>query len=57
MFPLFWSIAATILLGWALFSLEGKDIMAAPLFFLVWLIAVPGSWAVYGLYHLVAWLF
>lgn len=55
--PLVWSVVVTILLGWFLFGMEGEDQMAIPLVFLVWLVAVPGSWVLYGLYHFIDWLF
>jgi hypothetical protein len=55
--PLIWSIVVTVLLVWFLFSLEGEDQMGAPLVLLAWLIAVPGSWLLYGAYHLIAWAF
>lgn len=44
-------------LVWFLFGMEGEDQMAIPLVFLVWLVAVPGSWVLYGLYHFIDWLF
>lgn len=56
-FPLVWTVVVTVLFVWFLFTVEGESTMGIPLVFLAWLVAVFGAWGIYGLYHLVAWLF
>jgi hypothetical protein len=57
MIPLAVTIVATGLLGWFLYAAEGEDIMAAPIFFMAWFIAVFGAWGIYGVWHFISWLF
>lgn len=55
--PLAWTIIVTVPFIWFIVTVKGEGTMMVPIIFLLWLTVVIGAWGLYGLYHLVAWLF